>query len=302
MRQLFIILAVGVSLQAQTKVDLSTQSRNGSGGSGLIQFKLDNSAVGSPRATANFQSSSGLLYSLGDTGTQINIQIIIDQNIITTNNALQLGTPTFLKETSSSTSVYTWTTNPVFNTYPALASFQAGTYTWHVGTSCVGSGITGNINTIGAVAIKRPDGSNPTTADCAAGQNLQLTYDSSTPKLVITGGLNPGSGGGGLLTWNNVSFAAGWGNIGTGYQTTQYAVDAGNGNVYLRGAISPSTGSLVFTLPAGARPATLIQPLFSDGGGVILQLDVHTDGTVTVPNGLGGASFIIITGLNFSTQ
>lgn len=106
--------------------------------------------------------------------------------------AASVGTFTTLTETSSSSSVYTFTLTPSLTGYPSGAG-QLPQWSWKVGTTCSGGAITGNINGLGAKSIVNQDGANPTATQCASGQRLVLTYDSGAGKLIILAAGTPSS-------------------------------------------------------------------------------------------------------------
>jgi hypothetical protein len=106
----------------------------------------------------------------------------------------------------------------------------------------------------------------------------------------------------GITPWTNVTFGAGWSNIGSGYQECQYRTE--RDLVRLRGfarKLSAVTSTdAAFTLPIELRPpATLFLPAWtSDGGATVIQamraIQIATDGRVTSVTGLaGGANWIV---------
>jgi hypothetical protein len=82
------------------------------------------------------------------------------------------------------------------------------------------------------------------------------------------------------LTWNAVSWQAGWANFGSGYGDVEYAKDAAKALLYFRGVGNPPDVSPThaFTLPAGFRPAAkrLVHMRSDTTTGAA---DVNTDGT-----------------------
>lgn len=93
-----------------------------------------------------------------------------------------------------------------------------------------------------------------------------------------------------------------WTNYGAGFQTARYE-QAGN-DVRITGTLvnngSTPSGSVIATLPIGARPA-LIQRGIVDTGAVtsMMQLSINTDGTITAGAALGFTN-VSLCGVSFS--
>jgi hypothetical protein len=161
---------------------------NCGGGSGTVTFQTGGSTTATA-AQANFVAGTGTLLAGTAPGGNYQLQISPDTTVLPTKANLQAGTSMTLTETSSSSSVYTTTTSPVFSVLPSGAS-QLPVWSWKVGTSCSGGALTMQVNTLPATpaSLLNPDGSNPTTAQCAAGRKLLITYDSVANDFVIVGG------------------------------------------------------------------------------------------------------------------
>lgn len=82
---------------------------------------------------------------------------------------------------------------------------------------------------------------------------------------------------------NEPAFENSWANYGSGYSTAGFMKDP-HGMVKLRGVVqSGSSGTVVFTLPAGYRPgATCIFAAVNVNGGGSSTVSVNTSGQVTV--------------------
>ena len=82
---------------------------------------------------------------------------------------------------------------------------------------------------------------------------------------------------------NEPAFENSWVNYGSGYSTTGFMKDP-HGMVKLKGVVQSGTsGTVVFTLPAGYRPgATCIFSAVNVNGGGHSTVSVNTSGQVTV--------------------
>ena len=158
----------------------------------------------------------------------------------------------------------------------------AGTLTLSQSGSVVISGglsVVGSLDTsTGDLALKRA-GSTKVT--------LSSTGASVTGDLSISGGLSASASAGSLGSWSSLSFASGWGNYGSGYQSVQYR--RFGDRVMVRGmAASTGTSATIGTLPSGYRPTSgrLIFMLAADPAGASAQgsyrVDVDTSGNITV--------------------
>jgi hypothetical protein len=178
-----------------------TQQLNSGGGAGL-GVENAGTLVGT-RPTVNYPGGGTCISTaISDTGTVIDITPSVNTALCPPWTGIQDGQGMTLLETSSSSSIYTWTMNPTLTAYPISTCTtgnpcQLPIWSWKVGTTCSGGAITGNEDALGAHSIVNPDGTNPTNTQCAAGQKLQLTYDSVAGKFVIMGGEAPGTGGSG---------------------------------------------------------------------------------------------------------
>lgn len=186
-----------------------------------------------------------------------------------------VGSFTTLTETSASSSVYTFTLTPALTGYPSGAG-QLPQWTWKVGTTCTGGAITGNVNALGAAGILNPDGTNPTIAQCTAGQKLILTYDSVAAKFVIVGGEAPGGAG---------SITAGTTVVG-GSPTTNGLLYTDSGGVLqsAAGITTPSAGALTLT-------GQLIVPAGNTGVVALRFAGAATNTGFSNVNGVSGVSF-----------
>jgi hypothetical protein len=88
-----------------------------------------------------------------------------------------------------------------------------------------------------------------------------------------------------LGSWTALSYSANWGDFGGSYYNGEWAKD-GLGLIHLRGCIKRTptgggSGQIMFTLPAGARPASILNYLVSgNGGGSHAEVEVGNAGAV----------------------
>lgn len=97
--------------------------------------------------------------------------------------------------------------------------------------------------------------------------------------------------------WINVSFATGWGNLGSPWQTAQYK--RYGDMITLRGLVSRTSGvgTNILTLPTGYRPpASILRSAMTDTG--IGRVDIDNSGVV-MSNG-GGTGWVQLDGIEFS--
>jgi len=169
----------------------------GGGGTGTVTWQTGGSTTASA-SQADFVAGAGILLAGTAPGGTYELQASADQSFMLSRGNAQVGTTMTLTETSSSSSAYTTTTNPVFSALPSGSS-QLPVWSWKVVNGCSGGALTMQVNTLPATpaSLLNPDGSNPTTSQCAAGQKLLVTYDSVANTFVIVGGEASGSGGGG---------------------------------------------------------------------------------------------------------
>lgn len=134
-----------------------------------------------------------------------------------------------------------------------------------------------------------------------------IGYGETAGTVIINGNQNAinnlgaiGFAAGGSITqdtWNNAVLQNGWFTLGS-HQNLAYRLDK-QGNLLLRGSISGGThtsGTLIFTLPVGFRPASARTfPCTNDGG--TCSLTVLTDGTVKIYNAVGNSAVHVYTSI-----
>jgi hypothetical protein len=116
----------------------------------------------------------------------------------------------------------------------------------------------------------------------------------------------PGNGTGPPEAWKGLSFAAGWGNYGSQYETAAYRKDQ-SGRVFLRGLVTrtdglPPASSPIGTLPAGYRPPKRL--IFgSSGGPESIRVDIAPNGQVIwVVGTINEKDYTSLDQISFATQ
>jgi hypothetical protein len=101
------------------------------------------------------------------------------------------------------------------------------------------------------------------------------------------------------IQWTGVTFQNSYANVGAPFANAGYAKDA-HGFIHLRGVVAGGTpGAVIFTLPAGYRPAHLIRIIapIDDIPGNPDMLRINTDGTVQCES--GGDSGVTLDNIHF---
>ncbi|WP_405889470.1 hypothetical protein OG427_02805 [Streptomyces sp. NBC_00133] len=105
--------------------------------------------------------------------------------------------------------------------------------------------------------------------------------------------------------WKPIAFASGWTGYGSQYGVGRFRLYP-DSTLALRDLIrrtqtsAPATGEVLFTLPAGYRPATSIQlNLHAGTAGAALSLNIGTAGTVTINNISSAAATYLSTGSGY---
>lgn len=105
--------------------------------------------------------------------------------------------------------------------------------------------------------------------------------------------------------WVALTLGSSWQNYG-GAETVAAYRRMADGTVRLRGSIkSGTTGTAIFTLPAGFRPAVSSREVFmAIGGPGVCEIDVGSDGVVKVAQYIasGSNSFVSLAGITFTTD
>lgn len=147
-------------------------------------------AVGS-RAMQNYIAGAGILNTLSDTGTAIDIQQSIDTAVIQSRANEQAGGDLLCQSNSGAGVSMSCAMSPT------LTAYSAGMVLWWQPDVTTSGAITLNIDTLGAVPVKEPDGmTNPQPGDILGAHLYPIWYDGSVFRLVLTSATGGGSQGG----------------------------------------------------------------------------------------------------------
>ena len=156
----------------------------------LLTIQNNGTPVGS-RGTENFVPGPGFLNTITDLGTKLDIQLGVDTSVVLSQADLQSGGAVFCASASGSGSTYSCALTPTLTAYTAgMVLF------WQPDISGAGGATTLNVDLLGAVALVKPDGTNPGTADIAAGELYPVWYDGTSFRLLLSVGAGGGGGGG----------------------------------------------------------------------------------------------------------
>jgi len=159
------------------------------GGSGAVTIQNGGTSVGA-RATQNFAPGTGLITSITDTGTKLNIQQTVDTAMVVSKAALQSGSALLCRSASASASAYTCALTPTLTGYTSGMVLN-----WRPDVTGIGGATTLNVDQLGAVSVVKADGvSAPGSADIITGQLYLLWYDGTAFRLLSTSGSSGSSG------------------------------------------------------------------------------------------------------------
>ena len=118
----------------------------------------------------------------------------LDTAVVQTQAGEQGGTALQCASASGSGATYTCSLNPTLDSYTSGMVLH-----WVPDHNGTGGATTLNVDTLGAVAVKLPDGlSNPTSSSIVAGEMYAIWHDGTVFRLPVAGG----SGGG---TWGSIT-------------------------------------------------------------------------------------------------
>ncbi len=151
----------------------------GTGGSGgSLTIYNGGTPVGS-RAIANFIAGAGIVDSLSDTGTQINIQQSVDTGLILSRANHQSGQTLLCASSSASSTTYTCAMAPTLTSYTTGMVLD-----WIPDVSGATGATTLNVDVLGAQAVKLADGvTNPVVGDITGGKMYTVWYDGTVFRL-----------------------------------------------------------------------------------------------------------------------
>ncbi len=170
--------AAGSNLYGCTGANTWTVQSGGGGGGGSLAIDNNGTLVGS-RGVMNLIGGLGLVNTISDTGTQINLQQSVDTSVIPSKATAQSGAM-WLCSSAGSSSAYTCGLSPT------LQSYTAGmVLAWKPNVNGAGGATTLNVDTLGAVTLKQADGvTDPTSADIVAGRLYNVWHDGTVFRLM----------------------------------------------------------------------------------------------------------------------
>lgn len=158
---------------------------------GLLQIKLADTPIGSPRAALNLQPGSYMVAVPVDDGTEVDIPFDIDPAKVATRANVQSGASVFCNDASGSNANYTCALSP------ALAAYTTGmVIPFRPQTTSTAGALTLTIGGLASVNLKQANGStDPGAGALVAGQGYLLFFDGSAFRVLA--GLPSGGGGSG---------------------------------------------------------------------------------------------------------
>jgi hypothetical protein len=158
------------------------------GGASSLAIASDGVTVGS-RTAINFVTGAGLMNTVVDTGSQINVQVGLDTAVVQTQAGEQSGTALLCASAGGSASIYQCSMNPTLSGYTTGMVVH-----WEPDVNGRGGSTTLNIDQLGAAPVTLSDGAtNPGASDIVAGQMYELWYDGRSFRVLTNNGLQ-GSG------------------------------------------------------------------------------------------------------------
>jgi hypothetical protein len=161
----------------------STNTWSLEGGTGGTGGNLTIDSGGTPvgtRAIANFIPGSGILNTLSDTGTQINIQQSVDTGTILSRAGHQSGQTLLCASSSASSSTYTCALSPTLTGYT-----RGMVLNWTPDVNGAGGPTTLNVDVLGAQSVKLADGvTDPAVGDVIGGKMYPVWSDGTVFRLM----------------------------------------------------------------------------------------------------------------------
>jgi hypothetical protein len=154
---------------------------------GYLTVKSGGITVGT-RNASNFITGAGLMSTVSDDGSEINIQSALDTAVVQTQPGEQSGSALLCASRGGSASQYACALNPT------LAAYTSGMMLhWKPDVAGAGGPTTINVDTLGTTPLKAADGvSDPAPTDISAGKLYNIWYDGSVFRMA--GGTSGGSG------------------------------------------------------------------------------------------------------------
>jgi hypothetical protein len=144
----------------------------GGGGTGDLTVSNNDTLVGM-RPWVNFVAGSGVLNTISDNGSRINVQQSVDTAVIQTKASAQAGGAVFCASSGGSGTTYTCGLNPTLTGYTTgMVLF------WRPDVSNGAGGMTLNVSTLGARSVLLSDGvQNPSAGQFLANRVYILWFD-----------------------------------------------------------------------------------------------------------------------------
>ena len=145
---------------------------------GATQIQNYGSPVGA-RGTINLIPGAGLSTVMTDTGSQINVQLALDSAVEETQPNEQSGAALLCASTGRQSSNYQCAMNPTLGGYSSGMLLH-----WIPDVNGAGGPTTLNIDTLGPVSVKMPDGAtDPSSTDIAGGRLYSIWYDGASFRM-----------------------------------------------------------------------------------------------------------------------
>jgi hypothetical protein len=156
----------------------SNNSIAGGGGGGSLAISLAGTTIGT-EPILDFESGTGILQAISDTGTEIQNQISYNSAVVVSFTKQQAGTSLYYASTTGSGSTYGACALPI------LSALTTGMVVhWVPDMNGVGGSTTLNLCFLGNIPLKLTDGAtNPGSASIVAGQMYNVWYDGTVFRL-----------------------------------------------------------------------------------------------------------------------
>ena len=148
---------------------------------GNLTVNSDDALVGQ-RGAINFEAGAGIMTVMTDSGSEINVLLGLDTGVVETLWGEQTGSTLLCPSTSGSSSTYQCSMQPTLQEYTTGMTLH-----WTPDVNGAGGPTTLNVDTLGAVPVKQPDGAtDPSSAQILAGQMQTIWYDGTSFRLITT--------------------------------------------------------------------------------------------------------------------
>ena len=169
---------------------------------GNLSVKSGGVTVGT-RGAANFITGVGLIGTVSDDGSEINIQSALDTAVVQTQPGEQSGSALLCASNSGSANQYTCSLSPTLAAYTTGMALH-----WKPDVAGAGGPTTLNVDTLGAAPVMLADGvTNPPSGTLSAGQLYEIWYDGSLFRI-SGGGAVSNAGLNETCTWTTIETGA----------------------------------------------------------------------------------------------